>query len=360
MKYLSPLLLLICAGPAWGAHIVFDLPAGSLKDNELHFVSEIAQGTHKKYEFRTSTGRLFLDRVLCPRRIAGTDEMLQDYPTSYGISPGRFNIDRDPLDLIVLGSGEIYRSMAKAGKVKPRKVRVIGLMKFDECEKVPCTEEKHWTEDWKVFAVDPADKAYAKVKSAEDLPAAEKAKITGFYAHYKGAKKDDKGVEHPQTRVTGYLTPEETWKIVNRDFKRMGKKERATEVKACEKLFLKVAKERPAPTAGKEYLDCLQRVPNPLAQPGSKHFDFFLKHNAAALLLGLGEEKADPESAFALMEKRKQKGKSYYRFVSRDLPAPPGTGAGIFEWVLTKDRDAGCPEGWPPQHYLARPLIDNG
>lgn len=330
---------------------VFDLPAGSSKADELWFLSEINQGTHRKYEFRTATGELFLDRVLCPRKVAGQNRYVHNFPVSYGISPGRFNIDLDPLDLNVLGK-------AKEEDVgKPRRVRVIGMMKFDECDEVPCLEEKHWTQDWKVLAVEESDPAYKEVMDVSSLPASDRTAIVDFFSNYKGPKKDAKGREYPQTRVTGFLGKKETLALIQRDFPLFTPEQRREEVEACQDRYSEIAEAKPEPAGNPAYLSCLQRVRNPRALPGSPDFDFFLKYDAGMRLIELKEKDVRLSNSLARMGDRKMAGKNFYRFVSRDLPVP-GTGAPVFEWVETKDRNKGCPAGWPGQHYESRPLVD--
>ncbi len=338
---------------------VFSSPEEPLPQGELLFLSESAQDTHQKFELRTATGEIFLDRVLCPRRVPGSKRTVQNFPVSYGLSPGRFNVDLDPLDLIVLGSPGVYQRMASAGNLEPRRVRVIGMLKFDECENVPCKQEAQWANDWKVFAVDVEDPAYAEVRETRDLPEADRYRVTEFFSNYKGAKRGPDGVEHPQTRVTGFLSREEAMKLVAKSFPVLSKKERSSEIERCEARYGEIAKLRPEPLAKDEnYLGCLQRVRNRLALPGSAHFDYFLRFDAGQRLLELGEKNVTLASSLKRMQERKEMGKTHYRFVDRDMPSPPGTGAPIFEWVKTKSRNDGCPEGTPAQHYETRPLLD--
>lgn len=334
---------------------MFHVPAGKLGPDQLWFLSEIDRGTFRKYEYRTSTGAFFLDRVLCPRKIAGESRFVHLYPVAYGISPGRFNIDGDPLDLNVLGSpGEDQPGIARI-------VRVIGMMKFDECEEVPCRAggagSNQWKQDWKVLAVEDGDPAYEHVADASQLPEEDKKAIREFFSSYKGPKKDARGREHPQTRVAGFLGREETLALIAKDFPQISEEERAGEIETCTDRYDELAEAKPEPVMNKGYLSCLQRVRNPHALPGSPAFEFFLAYNAGMRLLGLGEEGVTLENSLARMEQRKNKGKTYFRFVGRDVPEP-GTGVKVYEWVETKDRNKGCPADFRPQHYEARPLVD--
>lgn len=331
---------------------MFTVPEGKLAPEQLWFLSEIDRGTHKKYEYRTSSGVLFLDRTLCPRKVPGSNRIVQDFPVAYGISPGRFNVDLDPLDLNVLG-----RAVEDTPGI-PRIVRVIGTMKFDECEAVPCRSEKEWKQDWKVLAVEDADPAYEHVGDVGGLAAADVGAIKDFFSSYKGPKKGADGREYPQTRVTGFLGREETLALIAKDFPLLTDEKRKEEVEDCEARFEEIAEAKPEPVMNENYLSCLQRVRNPQALPGRPAFDFFVRYNAGMRLLSLKEKDVTLENALARMEARRGAGKTYYRYVTRDLPSPPGTGVDVFEWVETKDRNKGCPEGFPRQHYESRPLLD--
>lgn len=330
---------------------VFELPSGRLASDQLWFLSEIDRGTHRKFEYRTASGVLFLDRVLCPRKVAGSSRYVHDYPVAYGISPGRFNIDLDPLDLNVLGSP------AEDQPGVPRLVRVVGMMKFDECEEVPCREERQWKQDWKVLAVEESDPSYENVGDVAALPEGDRKAITEFFSNYKGPKKDKNGREHPQTRVAGFLGKAETLALIQKDFPLMAEEQRAEEVETCLDRYDELAEARPEPVMNSGYLSCLQRVRNPQALPGAGAFDFFLRYNAGMRLLSLKEEGITLANSLDRMEARKKNGKTYFRFVGLDIPEP-GTGASVQEWVETKNRNAGCPKGWPAQHYEARPLVD--
>jgi len=346
MRYALLFTFLLSLNAAF-ANPVFDLRGFALPSDELYFLKEISLGTHQKFEYRTATGELLLDRTLCPRKVVGSERFVQNYPVHYGLSPGRFNVDLDPLDLNVLGNGTD----------SPRRVRVIGMIKFDECEKIPCLSENQWIQDWKVLAVDTRDPAYLGVNEVSQLPPSDRSAIEDFFSNYKGSKKDQAGKEHPQTRVTGFLGKQETLAIIHQDFPFLSEKDRAKEVMDCASLFSTIAQTRPLPKENPTYLSCLQRVPNPHALKGSASFEFFLKYNAAIRLIQLGDGTATLENAFSLMQARKDKGKTYYRFVGHDQPAP-GTGNPIFEWVETKNRNSGCQKDFPAQHYDSRPLID--
>lgn len=171
--------------------------ASETAEGELSFVVEIPEGSSKKYELRTVSGQLFLDREICPRIVPGTGRFLREYPMSYGITPGRFNVDGGPLDLVVMGRGWYYREQVDTGNLKAVQVRVIGLLKMEECEDPPC-RDGNWLQDYKIMAVDPADNNYNGVRRHTDLAPERLESVVEFSANYKGHQ-DGLSL----TRVTG-------------------------------------------------------------------------------------------------------------------------------------------------------------
>jgi inorganic pyrophosphatase len=116
-------------------------------------------------------GLLFVDRIL------GSSVV---YPTHYGFIPRTENIDRDPLDVLVL---------AQDAPVAPgafMRARVVGLLKMTDGAGDAAEQ------DDKVVAVCDDDPAYAHVGDARtDLPAHVVAEIKRFFETYK---RDDGGV----------------------------------------------------------------------------------------------------------------------------------------------------------------------
>lgn len=321
---------------------------------EYDFLVEIPGGSPNKYEFRTATGQILLDRIICPRNVLGTDKWIHSFPANYGISPGLFNEDGDPLDLLVLGNRKTYKKMILDKLVKPRKVRIIGTLLMEECDKVPCMEND-WIQDWKILAVDKDDPSYKLIQTTKDLPAGKKRELAQFFSNYKGARKHKKN-NYPLTRVAGFFEKEKTLPLIQSKFESMDPAKREKEIKNCHTIFeSKLRKKAKKDKFDKKYLKCLQRVYYKHFLPNSPHFPFYLRYNAYQILLYLGED-AKFKNAFKLMKKRRKEKKTYYRYVSFDSPSP-GTKSPIFEWVKTLNRNKGCPPGFPQQHYKANKLI---
>ncbi|HEX4923493.1 MAG TPA: inorganic diphosphatase [Bdellovibrionales bacterium] len=323
-------------------------PGPDVGEGELVFLAEIASGTTLKHEFRTASGSLFLDRVVC----------YKPYPLSYGITPGRFNDDGDPLDVVVVGNESEYRRMISGGSPVARPVRVVGLLKMEECEGPPCGKYG-WMQDYKVLAVDPADSRYAEVREAVQLPMALRESYSSFFSNYKGAKGGGS-----YTRVTGIGSRKDALTFIEKGFPAAKSSVRAREIETCRMRYRAAENARSKHGQGElekdtGYLECLQRVHDAAFVPGHPSFEFFLKFNAAQRALELGEAGVTLENAISRHQARREQRKTHYRFVSYDRPSPPATGNPVFEWVKTKPGAEGCAPSAPPQHYMNNPLVDS-
>ena len=325
-----------------------------LKDNEIYFTVEIPEGSTYKFELRTATGLVINDRILCPREIKDTKSIIHSFPVSYGISAGRFNQDEAPVDVIVFGESHIFWKMVLENKVVPKKVRIIGLMKFEDCEGDDCTIESNWVQDWKILAVVPNDYVYGKIFNTTQMSKRDLKKITDFWLNYRPYKA---GIS--QVRIKGFLNKQQALKFLNNNFKLSNNKQRIKEIKECRKLFYNTYKSKTVKhEKDKKYLSCLQRVYYEGHSPKNPNFMFFIKYSAYQLLLKLGEKNVSLDNSIQLMKQRKKQKKIYYRYMSYDNIAPPGTGQPIFEWIKTKNRNAECASEFPDQHYDNRNLID--
>jgi inorganic pyrophosphatase len=334
------------AGEFTRPNLVFFTPdkEPALAQNELPFVMEVLKGDARKIEARTASGHFFLDRVECMRD--GNDPR---FPAHYGFAPGLFNVDGDPLDVLVLGEDAKYERMSRTRQIEPSTVRVIGMIQMEECSQPPCSSS-NWQNDWKVMAVDPKDPAYEKIDAISELPDETLDRIRRFFSAYKG--KD-------LTRVAGIMDLESTLAYIRKEYKTYGKEDREQEIRVCHALYERTWRSKQlAAVPDEEYLRCLQRVHYAGFMPGTESHEYFLRANAYQRLLQLEHPNAQFEKALEQMEERRRNHLTYYRFVSHDRPSPPGTGEAVFEWVRTPERAKGCPEEFPPQHYESRPLVD--
>jgi len=338
---------------------VFHIPSVELAKYHIFFTVEVPKDSEYKYELRTATGQVINDRKLCPRKVLGSNKTIHTFPANYGISPGRFNYDGDPIDLVVLGEDEKYQDMVEDNEVNPQVVRIIGLMKMEECTQLPCRREREWFRDWKILAVDAADPSYRNIHQLKEVPKRKLDELAEYWSNYKGPKMGKDGVLYPQTRVTGFMDRNHATKFL-KQFKVV---DRQKEVLSCAKLFQQVLEDQNTlahfdyPKPDKKYLNCLNQLWFPPFFMSKFTNDFFMNYSAYQFIRIKLKQKVKFDHALSHMQQLKNTNGTHYRFVSYDEPSP-GTGNAIFEWVKTKNRNKGCPAGTPEQHYSKRPLLD--
>ena len=142
------------------------------KEGEEFFtVVEIPQGGMTKYEIDADNGHVFVDRYMA---------MPVVYPANYGSITSSLNVDGDPLDALVF----TREPVAPGALIK---VRAIGVLKMTDGGE----------QDDKIIAV-PAtkiDPTYKDVKSINDLPEMERARLEAFFRVYKQLPEGSKKVE---------------------------------------------------------------------------------------------------------------------------------------------------------------------
>lgn len=138
---------------------------------DVQVVIEIPAGSFTKYELDATTGLIFVDRF---------QSMPVVYPTNYGSIPSTVGPDGDPLDALVITRQPIYPGALI-------RVRPIGIMKMIDGGDV----------DDKIVAVpiSKLDPTYDEIKTIDDLPAIERARIEQFFAVYKKLPDGRKVVE---------------------------------------------------------------------------------------------------------------------------------------------------------------------
>ncbi|WP_101925975.1 MULTISPECIES: inorganic diphosphatase [Luteimonas] len=121
---------------------------------------EIPAGGVIKYE-SDAAGRIHVDRFL---------SMPMAYPTNYGALPGTLAGDGDPLDALVL-----TRAPLPPGVLV--RFRPLGVLRMVD----------DGAADEKLIGVpaDDVDPTYAEIRSLDDLPAMERARIEAFFRIYK-------------------------------------------------------------------------------------------------------------------------------------------------------------------------------
>ncbi len=144
----------------------------------VHAIVEVSSGSVNKYELITESGQLKLDRV-------GYSSLA--YPFTYGAIPMTWDLDNDPLDLMIVNVTEplVAGSLVEA--------RIIGAMKFVDTGEV----------DDKIIAVLADDKRCDHITSIEDLGDYFKTEMKYYWENYKALKKPGSGVVGEFVDATG-------------------------------------------------------------------------------------------------------------------------------------------------------------
>jgi inorganic pyrophosphatase len=142
---------------------------------------EIPKGSHNKYEYDESIGRVILDRFLSSSMV---------YPTDYGYLIGHRGRDGDPLDAMVCVSEPTFPGCVIA--VKP-----IALFKMHD--------EKG--EDDKVVCVPTHDPGWNTAETLDDLTQQLQDEITHFFSTYKQ-------LEGKTVAVEGWRSREEALQVI--------------------------------------------------------------------------------------------------------------------------------------------------
>ncbi|MFW5719582.1 MAG: inorganic diphosphatase [Candidatus Dojkabacteria bacterium] len=143
-------------------------PFSSQEEKIVNAIVELNSHTINKYELITETGHLKLDRV-------GYSSL--SYPFTYGAIPKTWDLDGDPLDIVIVNVTEplVPGSLVEA--------RIIGVMKFVDGGEV----------DDKVIAVLNDDKRVSHITSLEHLGEYFQTETTYYWEHYKDLKKPGTG-----------------------------------------------------------------------------------------------------------------------------------------------------------------------
>jgi inorganic pyrophosphatase len=158
------------------------VPAGAKLPEEFNVIIEIPMNADPvKYEVDKESGAVFVDRFMMTA---------MHYPCNYGYIPQTISDDGDPVDVLVLTPFPI-----QVGAVI--RARPIGVLQMED----------EAGGDAKLLAV-PVDKLYPpyrSIKTIQDLPSEELARIQHFFEHYKDLESGKwvkiKGWEGPEAAM---------------------------------------------------------------------------------------------------------------------------------------------------------------
>ena len=127
--------------------------------NSVNAIIEIPNGSKGKYEIEKESGLVKLDRVLYSS---------VTYPANYGFIPQTYCDDKDPLDILVLCSVDLYPMTLVEAKV-------IGVMHMVDGGE----------QDDKIIAVAKNDPSYNHINDISELAPHTMKEIVQFFESYK-------------------------------------------------------------------------------------------------------------------------------------------------------------------------------
>jgi len=136
----------------------------------VNAIIEIPKGSKAKYEIDKESGLLKLDRVLFSSVM---------YPANYGFIPQTYCDDKDPLDILVLCSIDVFpMSIIEA--------KVVGVMHMVD----------NGEQDDKIIAVAKNDMSVNYINDLGELPPHAMTEIVRFFKDYKKLEGKNVTIEH--------------------------------------------------------------------------------------------------------------------------------------------------------------------
>lgn len=156
-------------------------------------IIEIPKGSKAKYEIDKDSGLLKLDRILFSSVM---------YPANYGFIPQTYCDDKDPLDILVLCSSDVYpMSMIDA--------KVIGVMHMVD----------NGEQDDKIIAVAANDMSVNYINDLTELPPHTMKEVVRFFQDYKALEGKNVTIEHLLGKRYAHKVIQESIELYNKLFK---------------------------------------------------------------------------------------------------------------------------------------------
>lgn len=166
------------------AHPWHEVSPGDDVPSSVNAIIEIPKGSKAKYEIDKASGLIKLDRVLFSSVM---------YPANYGFIPKTYCDDKDPLDILVLCSVDVYpMSIIEA--------KVIGVMHMID----------NGEQDDKIIAVAKNDMSVNYINDLSELPPHTMKEIVRFFQDYKALERKNVTIERLFGRSYAYQVIQES------------------------------------------------------------------------------------------------------------------------------------------------------
>lgn len=160
--------------------------------SSVNAIIEIPKGSKAKYEIDKESGLIKLDRVLFSSVM---------YPANYGFIPKTYCDDKDPLDILVLCSVDVYpMSIIEA--------KVIGVMHMID----------NGEQDDKIIAVAKNDMSVNYISDLSELPPHTMKEIVRFFQDYKALERKNVTIERLFGRSYAYQVIQDSIELYQKEF----------------------------------------------------------------------------------------------------------------------------------------------
>ena len=190
------------------AHPFFDLvPFSSQKDLMINFVVLTPEGETKRFDIDLYSGKLFSKYHLCKQKDVWNNYTKVIYKPNFteGFIPRLLDGVGLPQKIIVFGAKDTYKR-ALSHAVGSHRVRVVGGVVEQFCEKYPCLSSNEWLARLVLVAVDPTYEKYTYVRDLYDLKKEVDWKYTVAYLANASGRTQEQGLEFPYIRVVDEIT----------------------------------------------------------------------------------------------------------------------------------------------------------
>lgn len=173
-------------------HPWHEVSPGDNVPDTVNAIIEIPKNSKAKYEIDKESGLIMVDRVLFSSVI---------YPANYGFIPQTYCDDKDPLDILVICSVDVYPMTLIEAKV-------IGVMHMID----------NGEQDDKIIAVAKNDMSVNYIDDLSELPPHTMKEIVRFFQDYKKLEGKNVTIENLYGRSFALKVVTEAMELYKKDF----------------------------------------------------------------------------------------------------------------------------------------------